>query len=826
MSKCFLSHSSLDKPCVEKIVNIIGKSKCVYDKYTFEAGMPTMDEILAGLDESDVFVYLISDSALNSDWVKEEFNEAIKRLRTDAAKINQIYPIIIDSTINHKDHRIPKILKDEYNLRVITSPNIIARKINAQLFKNNIYENPNFVKEKYFYGRTLDISKFTDRYYSPDRNELKSFVITGLSGIGKKAFIKKCLVEVNAIESYYNPICISLSKQSSIVDLILHLCDAGFGEYHFEQIVNASIDTCINILTEIINKIQEYKEVVIVEDEEESIVNHGDLQDWFYKSIKQSENGLSIIVTSISKINYSKQMKYPELFFYELKELNSSDSMGLFSTYCKNIGIDITISECRWFKNIFTGYPPQIIYCSNLIKENGIEFVKDNSYEVADFNTAVATKVINRCIKLNNRTYILSLLAVMSKFGIMSMNLLYKMCKINQQYLDVLNILKKYSICYEIGSCNEYIKINAIIQNYITRNNIEITKEIQEFLLNELNSFNKNLDESNVEQWDISDLKYFIKENIKSGIKSTDNFIYPTLFLQSITELYNNKKFNRIIELVEESSDSGTFEFYEKNIITQIKRLYCQSLIKNNSPKAEKEISYFKINGLNSDYYYLIGYLKRYIGQYDKAEKFLTKSLTYFPNNFAAMRELTLVYMTLQNFDSAIIVAKKNYLRNKENLFVIEAYFECLLESNNLSIKQKNDLNTMCETIKRINDVHESAIYYQLMAQYEAYYKKDIDKAREFINQGAYKFNNNMYINRTAFDIYRRNNDIDGMKNALKDLENSVNDLSYKGVYYSRKAIFDSYNGKDENQIREYLEMDCNVPVSSINAIIKKCHFI
>ena len=59
MPKVFLSHSSIDKPFVQPIADLLGKNNCVYDKYTFETGLKTIEEIFDGMDKSDIFVYFI-----------------------------------------------------------------------------------------------------------------------------------------------------------------------------------------------------------------------------------------------------------------------------------------------------------------------------------------------------------------------------------------------------------------------------------------------------------------------------------------------------------------------------------------------------------------------------------------------------------------------------------------------------------------------------------------------------------------------------------------------------------------------------------------------
>ena len=115
--KLFLSHSSSDKDLfAKKIADSLGNF-VIYDEYTFEEGMKTFDEIKIHLENNtNLFVILLSDKALNSKWVQEELSIAYRELGN---KIQRIYPIIIDKKINHEDYRIPGWLKDNYNIRLI-----------------------------------------------------------------------------------------------------------------------------------------------------------------------------------------------------------------------------------------------------------------------------------------------------------------------------------------------------------------------------------------------------------------------------------------------------------------------------------------------------------------------------------------------------------------------------------------------------------------------------------------------------------------------------------------------------------------------------------
>lgn len=81
--RIFISHSSQDKErycnaVAQKLIDILGKDSIVYDAVTFEAGEKSIDEINRTLAFSDLYVILLSSSAVESRWVKYELKEAHK----------------------------------------------------------------------------------------------------------------------------------------------------------------------------------------------------------------------------------------------------------------------------------------------------------------------------------------------------------------------------------------------------------------------------------------------------------------------------------------------------------------------------------------------------------------------------------------------------------------------------------------------------------------------------------------------------------------------------------------------------------------------------
>ena len=184
--KIFLSHSSFDKPYVAYIAEFFGKDRCIYDEMCFEAGMKNLEEILHYLQRTGIFVCFISEHSLESDWVKRELFE-LNLLNGKGGQLSQIFPIIIDESIQHSDPRIPEFMRkgyDSYNLRYIKSNRIACKKIQAQYLKQIFDLNPN-KKSAYFlfYGRDQEIRSLKTGYDSGQ--PIKCIVASGIEGIGQ-----------------------------------------------------------------------------------------------------------------------------------------------------------------------------------------------------------------------------------------------------------------------------------------------------------------------------------------------------------------------------------------------------------------------------------------------------------------------------------------------------------------------------------------------------------------------------------------------------------------------------------------------------------------
>ena len=806
MEKVFLSHSSKDKPFVQFIAEKLGKDVCVYDSMCFEAGMKNLEEIFKSLDQTGIFVLFISDSALRSDWVQREIKAAESLLNHDVSKLSQIFPIIIDPSIRHDDPRIPDFLKrgtTSYNLRTILRPPVAYRKIKAQLVSRLLHNDLQYSSTyDFFYGRNEAIGRFKSRFDSA--SGLKVAVATGIPGIGRYSYLVQALRDAQIIERYYEPVIISLGSMDSIEDLLTKLYEAGFGTYAFEDIIAlATMDLKISALTSAFQDIQNFKEHVIIYDDGCLIGYGGELKYWFEQALSADTVRPEVTVSLASRhsISYMYERNNPWVFSIELSTLPYPEWNGLLRTYSKKIGVELSPEDREYFKDVITGYPPQVIYCADLAKDKGIEYVKKNTYQLVSNITGKVTRVLETALSKENTEQGYGLLSFISAYGLVPVSILLKIFEACPLYRELFYHFRSLTICRYIGTAREYVEVNPAIGDYIQRNNYQLPKDIENILSQELERFNSNLESNSniIDEQDFESLRFYLKENLKDGKDVPQRFMYSTIYLQSIFELYNNQKYKQVIEIVSALKEGGAFDRYDSDIQLRIQGYYCRALAREQDKTFYNEVEFFRSYGGSKQYMveydFLRGFMYRNCGKFLEAKDRYLKVLEQSPKHRSAKRELVAAYMGLEDYESAYEYAKFNYEQDPENVYYIQSYFEIIIHlPENTMQTHRPQLEEMVETIQRINRNKPTDFYYQVNALYATYVEKDQERAQGFLSEGKRQYPYSLYIARTCFDCCDFFRDLVGMEQALS----SLREISGKGNtaqvgFEVRTVIFDAY---------------------------------
>lgn len=814
MNKVFLSHSSNDKKYVQYIAEQFGRDYCVYDSMCFEAGMKNIDEIFREMDNTSIFVVFLSDSALNSEWVQKELSIADERLNHDSKKLSQIFPIIIDPVIDHADSRIPDFLKKgftSYNLRVIASNKVAYRKIKAQQIKYLLDNRLCTVDDlDCFYGREQEIANFKKRFDTGDG--FNCIIASGLTRIGRKSYLLHALKKSRIIEDYYAPPTISLRNMSTIEDLIVKLSEIGFGTYSLENVTTLpDMDAKIDALVKSLETVQNYKEQVTIYDDGVLISRSGDIAYWFEKALRRIRKEVTLLIASRFRLNFSALRNNPHIFFQELSTLPYNEWNGLMRVYGKTLGLELTSDDRSYFKDILTGYPPQVRYCVELVKDTSIEEVKKKPHILVETFSSKILEMLETIIPTENQTDAYGLLSFMSAYGIVPTELLHSVLELSKGYQNAFTYLKNATICRYLGVSNEYIEVNPVISDYIQRNRIELPKDIKELLSSRLSDFNgRIMSENATTSEDYENIKYYLKSNIIEGKDIPERFMYSSVYLSSIYELYNRQKYLQVISIVEKLKDSRAFFRYDLPAQIRIQEFYCRALARQTDQRFYEEVEFFKNDATKNlvEYEFLRGFMFRHKSEYGKALDRYKRVLEMQPHHRSAMREIVIVYRGLYDYESAYEYAKSNYINEPENPFHIQPFFEILVRKSakNGTSEENEYIQQMLSTITRLHSTKPITTYYEMHAQHATYIENDSQRALGLLEEGKIKFPDSSYVVRTLFDCSEYFDNLNKMSESLQALEKmSEDNKSIKTALKIRTALFYAHQRKPKDFISNYI---------------------
>ena len=731
----FLAHSSADKAGYVRIVaEKLGPQQAKYDEYTFEAGMMSIEEIIRGLNESQIFVVFLSGAALNSEWVKTEILLAYDKLV--ANELQRIFPIIIDSSITHLDTRIPKWMRDDYNLKYVARPTVAARRIRQRLREISWAQHPHLKeRDAIFVGRNELVGQIEQRVDDLEQGVPTCFVASGLPRIGRSALLSHALIKCNAVRQSYEFPAIALRHEESLEDLIVKLYDLGFSPPPYPtDLMNLSIDERINLAETIVRDIQAAQEIVLVRDEGCLINNAREFQPWFDEILRR--------IATRQKPTFMISARYrplPEtirekhyVFSLSVPELNYPERRGLFRRLTEFENLALAREDFVFFCGLFHGFPDQIRFACEMIREMGLQDTRKESHLLTDYNSDKAATILARYATQQKA---LDFLYLLSEFEFISLDILFSIVP-EVEYAAFLNEFIAGCICDYVGVEKEFVRLNDVIRDYVRRNRLKIPEEFRGKLNKHLNEFLTSPYQPG--DRDVSDILYSLKEGIKAGRPVPDKYLVPSHFLLSIQELYQERgHLDRVIELADRLLAKE--HLLDSAVAQNVRHYLCLSLARKRDPRMLTEVQ--KIH--QPDHNFLLGFYYRLQGRPDDAIQRLTRCLNSRVAT-QAKRELVQVYLSIEDFDAASVLAQTNYEENRRNPFHIQAYFNTIVNSRQAS-ERRDILQQLIDELYQVNS--EVAIQMADIAKAEMLAKCDNNypAACDAIDDAIQKYPDNQY---------------------------------------------------------------------------------
>lgn len=749
MIRAFLSHSSKDKGrYVRELANQLGKENIVYDEFTFEEGEKTLDEILEGLDKSQLFVLLISDSSLVSEWVQREINEA-KRLNNQN-KIEKVFPIIIDENITHEDPRIPDWLRVNYNLKPIMRPKVAARRINNKLRELSWSRHPELKKRNtVFVGRNDKLEQFEERIHDFDRDKPLSIVVSGFSGVGRRTFLHRALTKVNITDMAQKPSSLLLDRNVSIEDFILKLNDLGLLnlEEEVQSLTDKTIDEKVSIIHRIMDAAYDANELIYLVDDGCLVNFERKLTEWFSKAINNyKRTGHPIFcIASKYKVRIAFRPKNDRHYFVELNELNINERKRLFAQLLEIYKINIEKKEFEEIVDLLFGFPDQVMFAVDIARDPGP--ITDKLPIITEYNTDKASALLRKYEK-NEKS--LDFIRLLAQFEVISSDFIYSIVP-ESDYYPLVEELAAEHVVELIGIDGEILRLNDIVRDYIKRNRLGLNPNFAESIQQQVEAI---IESDDIFERESSEFIFSLKEALKTNKKIDEKLLIPSHYLRCMKDLYYSKgSLDRIIELADIIlQKEKTLEF---RVSQDIRYYLCLALARKKDSRLLNEVQ--KING--NEHIFLLGYYYRLCGRLKDAKVNFEKIIDDIYVGARAKREIVQVYVQLEEYEKALLFAKRNYEENRGNQFHTQAYFNCLINSDE-PVKHKNVLSELIQNLNRINSEQSREMAEIAEALFVAKVSNEKQDAIDKIMDCVHRYPDNHYPLLAMCDIALKYNDV------------------------------------------------------------------
>lgn len=815
MLKAFLSHSSSDKDkFVRKVTEYLGKDNVVYDEFTFEEGEQTLLEILKGLDSSSIFVLFISEDALSSEWVQKEILEA--KVRMDENKLKVIYPVIIDKSIKYDDKRIPSWLSDNYNIKFVSRPTIVARRIHTKL-RTLSWSTHDRLRElqNLFVGRNDKLEEFEERMHDFSKDKPSVIVVSGFSGVGRRTFLTHALYKTRVVEKAYRQPAILLERDDSIEDLILKLNDTGLIDVSEKLwgLASLSIEEKEEIVCDCLRAAYENKEIVYVLDERCLINYKRVVAPWFLNIINKNL-GFEfpvMCVASRDRVRFADRPRTNNKFFFvELNELNDKERARLLNQYLEIYGVHISVEEFEDTRQLLSGLPEQIQFAAEIIAEDPSTKLVDKLPIIAEFNSEKAAVFLRHYAENED---VLEFIRLLAQFEVISASFIFSIVD-EQKYYPILETLVAEHVCEFLGYEGEFIRLNDVVRDYIKRNKLYMNST-------HLTKVNEKVSEivnsDDLSEADSTEYVFALKEALKTGRDVPTDYLIPSHYIRCMRDIYYSKgNLDRVIELADVILMKKSS--LEHDVVQDIQYYLCLALAKKKDSRMLQEVQ--EIQG--DEHQFLLGFYYRLTGKYDFALERL-KGIVDAPFvGSRAKREIVQVYVQIHEYELALEYARKNYESSPNNQFHIQAYFNSLINSNKKDEKSKEIMNRLIEDLTEINSEQSnemadiaSSLY---LAKVDGNYLGGMKRIEDCVN----RYPSNPYPLLAYCDIALLYSDIEALEKGIGLLEGlSKNKNVSKRSIQRYEAFLLAFKGQESDAMRLAVDITKDYPDETKKRLIE-----
>lgn len=721
----FISHSSDDKDLLHKVVELLGKNAIAIDEYVFESGERTEDEINLSIDNAGAFFLLLSETSIGKEWVKRE----IARIKNiiDQKGDEKFIPLIIDDRLDYLNTKIPKWIRDEYNLREkYTNAIFLARKISEEINKLKWNQYPS-IKERdlTFDGRENDIAKLKETYYRSDIQKNRAVLVSGIpAGIGRRRLLTEFvkIIDKNKKDTY-QPLSLDLDKDNSIEDFVLHLHSlllSDTNESILSFLNSATQDDKISYAQKLLNTIYKHKDYLFIRDDGAIVRQNGSICDWFAKVLAGLEcDRLFFLIASRNRLVFASD--YPEVISYSLEPLTEKGALTLLYDYLRQNKKSVSEENAKLFIEKTAHLPMLILRCADSIVNLGESFALKRQINYEYKGDELVKSIVD---EFKNSVPHLQMLILLSEVDYLTYQQIDKICKgiIDEDLIeDVLFDLYSLSIYEHFGSNNEFIHMNPIISDRIKRSRYKLNEDIWSNLQMRVNEIITTQDFNTA---DLGILTKKIEYEIRGDIRNINHsHIVPSIALKIILDEYGKKSkegYRNVVLLCNKVLENRSCFF--SDIVYRILYYLCASYAHLGDDNLF--CNWHSLSDYEKLFLHGLYYRKR--KDYPHAESKFREALKIRRDSYTAKNELAIALQRQGKYNDALKLAKDAYNAEPSNAYYIVTYYKSLVRD--MSTKDEI-LHELIDKLHTSWDKNREAFASMLEAEYEYFRNNDFDTA-------------------------------------------------------------------------------------------------
>ena len=219
--------------------------------------------------------------------------------------------------------------------------------------------------------------------------------------------------------------------------------------------------------------------------------------------------------------------------------------------------------------------------------------------------------------------------------------------------------------------------------------------------------------------------------------------------------------------------------------VTEDARYYlCLCLARQQDRRVLSEV--MKVSG--PEHNFILGFYYRNCGRHKEAIEKLNSILDKPYIASRAKRELVQVYLYIEEFETAMAMARENYMANRGNQYPIQSYMNCMLNSESAE-KYKEEISGLIDELMGIGSSQAEEMALIGKAVFESKFSGRKDAAYDFIEQ-ARSVQSTHYPLLAKFDIALRFHDVIEMQRSLTELKEMAKTRNFSQNTLTKNEAF------------------------------------